>query len=86
MAKKVGEESEDLNKRLTDFDTELMQPEGASDHVSDADLVFLKKEVARYRLAISTVRSNKDLHLSASQQINNEVMKTRLSEIELEDL
>ena len=52
LAKKVGEDTEDLNKRLNDFETELLQPDGASDHISDADLIFLKKEVARYRSAL----------------------------------
>jgi len=46
----------------------------------------LKKEVARYRSALQAVRSNKDQHLSASQQVNNEVMKSRTPEIQLGDV
>ena len=52
LAKRVGEDTDDLNKRLTDFEAELLQPDGTSDHISDADMVFLKKEVARYRSAL----------------------------------
>jgi len=52
LAKKVGEDTDDLNKRLNDFEAELLQPDGTSDHISDADLIFLKKEVTRYRSAL----------------------------------
>ena len=81
LAKKVGEDTDELNKRLNDFEAELLHPDGTSNHISDSDLVFLKKEVARYRSALQSVRSNKDHHLNASQQVNNEVMKSRIPEI-----
>lgn len=67
LSKKVGEESDDLNRRLNDFEGDLTQPDGAAEHISDADLVFLKKEVSRYRSAISSVSSNKDEILKDSQ-------------------
>ena len=67
LSKKVGEESDDLNRRLNDFEGDLTQPDGAAEHISDADLVFLKKEVSRYRSAISSVNSNKDEILKDSQ-------------------
>ena len=86
LAKKVGEDTDDLNKRLNDFEAELLQPDGTSDHISDADLIFLKKEVTRYRSALQSVKSNKDHHLSASQQVNNEVMKSRIPDIQLGDV
>ena len=86
LAKKVGEESDDLNRRLNDFEGELTQPDGAAEHVSDADLVFLKKEVSRYRSAISAVSTNKDQVLRASQQINQEVTGNRVPDIQQEDL
>ena len=67
LSKKVGEESDDLNRRLNDFEGDLTQPDGAAEHISDADLVFLKKEVSSYRSAISSVSANKDEILKDSQ-------------------
>jgi hypothetical protein len=67
LSKKVGEESDELNRRLSDFEGDLTLPDGASEHISDADLVFLKKEVSRYRSAISSVSTNKDEILKDSQ-------------------
>ena len=52
LAKKTGEEGDDLMKRLDVFESDLLQDNGTSTHVSDADLVFLKKEIARYRSSL----------------------------------
>lgn len=67
LGKKVGDDGDDLSKRLDDFEGELTQPGGASEHVSDADLVFLKKEVSRYRAALKTVSTNKEQILIDAQ-------------------
>ena len=66
MAKKVGEEKDDLSRRLDDFEGDLTAADGTAEHVSDADLVFLKKEISRYRSALSSVGKNKDQVLTAS--------------------
>ena len=60
---------------MDDFEAKLLGPDGTSDHVADADLVFLKREIARYRAALNTAQANKENVLGSAQQINDEVMK-----------
>ena len=73
--KKVGEDADEQGRRLDDFEAKLLGPDGTSDHVADADLVFLKREIARYRQALLTAEANKDNVLRSAQQINDEVMR-----------
>ena len=56
------------------------------DHLSDADLVFLRKEVARYRGSVNSVKSNKDYHLNDSIKINTDITKNRNAYIELTEI
>jgi len=44
----------------------MLGPESQSGHIPDGDLVFLKKEVARYHAAIETLQAHKDATLEDS--------------------
>ena len=48
-AKKVGEDGDELDNKLNDFEDEIAEHDKTSNHVSDADLIFLKDEVTRQR-------------------------------------
>ena len=86
IAKDLGEDCEELSQRLEVFQHDFNQDDGSVDHLSDADLVFLRKEVARYRGSVNSIRSSKDYHLNDSFKINNEITKNRNATIELTDV
>ena len=64
----------------------MLGPESQSGHIPDGDLVFLKKEVARYHAAIETLQAHKDATLEDSNQINNENLKNLNKTIDMDDI
>ena len=57
--------------RLDDFEDKNMNPDAVK-NIPDQDVVFLKKEVARYQASLDWVQKKKDTTLEMSVEINGE--------------
>ena len=86
LAKKVVEDVEEQGGRLDAFEEKLLDTSGGSQHVADADMLFLKKEVARYRAAISACRGMTNELLDDSVRIKDNGQKQPDGLLSLEDL
>ena len=71
LARKVDEDAEGQEKRLVNFENKVIGNDPSNGHISDPDMVFLKKEVARYHGALDTIKANKDEVLADSVAIND---------------
>lgn len=65
----------------------MIPAQGASNHIPESDLLFIKKEIARYKAAINSCKSQNDQTLDDSMKVNND-NKTDMSRdgISLDDL
>jgi hypothetical protein len=60
QAKKNGDDAQVQNQRLNDFEARNIDDPAQAKNIASADLLFLKKEIARNDVSIGTVQSVKD--------------------------
>jgi hypothetical protein len=87
MAKRIRDEADEQTNRLDDFEEKNMNTE-VIENIPDQDIIFLRKEVGRYRASLESVQKQKDTTLEQSVEINGENQKRSLAgnNIKPEDL
>lgn len=88
LSKKIGQDTQEQEKRLDDFEAKMIPVQGgAQSHIPESDLVFIRKEVARYRASIIASKAQNEQNLDDSLKLCNENKKDMSSNgISLDDL
>ena len=69
ISKNVDEECNQLIVRLNNFEQDVVATDDKVDHLSDADVIFMMNELARFKNSLNSVKANKDYHLTHSMQM-----------------
>ena len=66
----------------------MIPTQGAQSHIPESDLLFIKKEVARYRASMVSVKAQNEQNLDDSMKLNNDNKRDLSSSngISLDDL
>ena len=74
VAKKIRDEGDEQMTRLDDFENKNLKSD-VGDIIPDQDMLFLKKEVSRYRGSLDTMQAQKDAVLDESIKIDFDMKK-----------
>ena len=86
MGKKVCDDTEEQQGRLAAFEDQFLTGKEDGQHISDADLIFLKQELARYKQVLDGIHGIKDQILDDAQKISECDMGKHIKPEEIEVL
>ena len=75
MAKKVNDDTDLQQERLKDFEETFLVGKDKTQQIADVDLMFLRKEVARYNSALVGIHGIKDKLWEDSVKIGEKDMQ-----------
>ena len=65
----------------------MIPTQGKDSHIPESDLIFIKKEVSRYRASVLSVKAQNEQNLDDSMKLNNDNKKDMSNNgISLDDL